>query len=137
MHYKRHFSRPRPSQYSPALLPSIDVPGHASYPSGHATEANFIALCLEKVMPAAASTPSAAPPPPPPLPFPGRSPLQQMAQRIARNREVLGLHFPSDSKAGMLLAEETFKILMRCKSVNDPAQPKDCLLGKAAAEWWL
>jgi len=133
MHYKRHFSRPRPSQYSPALLTPIDVPGHASYPSGHATEAFLIALCLEKVMPAAASTPAGAPPPPPPLPFPGRSPLQQMAQRIARNREVLGLHFPSDSKAGMLLAEETFKILMKCKSINDP---NDGLIAKASAEWW-
>jgi len=38
MHYKRKFNRPRPSQISPALLPPIDVPGHASYPSGHATE---------------------------------------------------------------------------------------------------
>ena len=93
---------------------------------------NLIALCLEKVMPAAARTPAAPPPPPPPLPFPGRSPLQQMAQRIARNREVLGLHFPSDSKAGMLLAEETFKILMKCKSINDP---KHGLLAKAKAEW--
>src|SRR6266436_4354682 len=131
MHYKRHFSRPRPSQYSPALLPSIDVPGHASYPSGHATEANLIALCLEKVMPAAVRTPAG--PPPPPLPLPGRSPLQQMAQRIARNREVLGLHFPSDSKAGMLLAKETFRILMKCKSINDP---KHGLIAKASAEWW-
>ena len=132
MHYKRHFSRARPSQYSPALLPPIDVPGHASFPSGHATEANLIALCLEKVMPAAVNTPAAPPPPPPPLPFPGRSPLQQMAQRIARNREVLGLHFPSDSKAGMFLAEESLKILMKCKSINHPT---DGLLVKAAAEW--
>ena len=136
MHYKRHFSRARPSQYSPALLPPIDVPGHASFPSGHATESLLIALCLEKVMPAAVRSPAGPPPPPPPLPFPGNSPLQQMAARFARNREVLGLHFASDSKAGRLLAEESFKILMRCKSIYDPAHPKDGILAKAAAEWW-
>lgn len=136
MHYKLHFNRPRPSQYSPDLLPQIDVPGHASFPSGHATESLLIALCLEKVLPPAARTPAGFAPAPPPPPYPGISPLQQMAQRIARNREVLGLHFASDSKAGRLLAEESFKILMACKSINDPAHPNDCLLGKAAAEWW-
>ena len=62
--------------------------------------------------------------------------MQQMAQRIARNREVLGLHFPSDSTAGRLLAEESFNILMQCKSIHDPAHPNDGLLAKARAEWW-
>jgi hypothetical protein len=136
MYYKRYFSRPRPSQYSPDLLPPIDVPGHASYPSGHATESLLIALCLEKVLPPAASTPAGFAPDRPPPPYPGISPLQQMAQRIARNREVLGLHFPSDSKAGRFLAQESFNILMQCKSIYDPANPNDGLLSRAAAEWW-
>jgi len=134
MYYKRYFNRARPSQFSPALLPPIDVPGHASFPSGHATETMLIALMLEKVMPAAACTPAAgfAPDNPPP-PYPGVSPLQQMAQRIARNREVLGLHYPSDSKAGRLLAQKTADILMQCPSINDPASG---LLALASKEWW-
>jgi membrane-associated phospholipid phosphatase len=136
MHYKRYFNRPRPSQYSPALLPPIDVPGHASFPSGHATESLLIALCLEWVMPAAASTPAGNAPDNPPPPYPGISPLQQLAQRIARNREVLGLHFPSDSKAGRLLAQKTFDILKQCKSIFDPNHPNDGLYAKAKAEWW-
>ncbi|WP_375415444.1 hypothetical protein [uncultured Bradyrhizobium sp.] len=136
MHYKMLYNRPRPSQYSPDLLPPIDVPGHASYPSGHATESLLIALCLEQVMPAAASTPTLlvggpAPDNPPP-PNPGKSPLQQMASRIARNREVLGLHFPSDSKAGRLLAQQSFDILMQCPSLSDPTNG---LIARAKAEW--
>jgi membrane-associated phospholipid phosphatase len=122
MYYKRLFSRPRASQYSPALLPPIHVPGHASFPSGHATEAYLIALCLKEVMPSAACTPAG-----------DDSPLVQMARRIARNREVLGLHFPSDSKAGRHLAEETFKILMECDSINDP---KNGIIARAKMEWW-
>jgi membrane-associated phospholipid phosphatase len=136
MHYKMLYNRPRPSQYSPALLPPIDVPGHASFPSGHATESLLIALCLEEVMPGAASSPKLplggfAPDNPPP-PMPGKSPLQQMASRIARNREVIGLHFPSDSKAGRLLAQQSFNLLKQCKSINDPT---DGLFVKAKAEW--
>ncbi len=133
MHYKRYFSRARPSQYSPALLPPIDVPGHPAFPSGHATESLLIALCLEQVMPSAASTPmNVAAPDNPPPPNPGISPLQQMAARIARNREVLGLHFPSDSKAGWLLAEKSFAILMQCQSISDPVNG---LIAKAKSEW--
>jgi hypothetical protein len=136
MQYKMQFNRPRPSQYSPALLPPIDVPGHASFPSGHATEAYLIALCLAEVMPAAVSTPPGNAPDNPPPPHPGISPLQQMAQRIARNREVLGLHFPSDSKAGMKLAQMTFDILKQCKSIRDPQPPHHGLFEQARAEWW-
>jgi hypothetical protein len=35
-------------------------------------------------------------------------PLKRLAERIARNREVLGLHFPSDSAAGLSLANSAF-----------------------------
>jgi len=43
-----------------------------------------------------------------------------MAQRIARNREVMGLHYRFDSKAGKLLAQESFTLLMECPSIDDP-----------------
>jgi membrane-associated phospholipid phosphatase len=133
MWYKRHFNRPRPSQFSPALLPPIDVPGHASFPSGHATQSMLIALCLEQVMPTAANyPPNVNAPDKGPPPHPGISPLQQMAARIARNREVLGLHYPSDSKAGRLLAKETFNILMQCPSISDPVNGA---IAQAKKEW--
>jgi len=133
LYYKRLFNRARPSQFSPAIFPVIHVPGHASYPSGHATESRLIALCLAEVMPPAASTP----PPPastgtPPVPPPESSPLMQMAQRIARNREVLGVHYPSDSLAGKILADASFQILMDCPTLQGPQG----LIALAKKEWW-
>jgi hypothetical protein len=129
MHYKRHFNRPRPSQLSPSLMPPIAIPGHASYPSGHATEAYLMAYCLAHVMPPAVSTlVTPKPPPTNPPPIPDSSPLLRMAQRIARNREVLGLHYPSDSAAGKKLAHESSKILHKCKSVKD-------IIAAAKLEW--
>jgi membrane-associated phospholipid phosphatase len=51
-----------------------------------------------------------------------------MAQRIARNREVLGLHYPSDSAAGKILATESFALLKTCKTVTE-------LITAAKNEW--
>src|SRR3954453_5225625 len=67
--------------------------------------------------------PVAAPPPPPPPPLldpvAELSPLRMMAGRIARNREVAGLHFPSDSLIGKKLADGSFSIMMERPAVND------------------
>jgi membrane-associated phospholipid phosphatase len=103
--------RPRPSQLSPSLMPPVAVPGHASYPSGHATESYLLAGILGDVMPAEAST-KANPA------DDDSTPLRRLAQRVARNREVLGLHYPSDSKAGRYLGDESAKILRGCASVQ-------------------
>ena len=65
--------------------------------------------------------------PPPPTPEPPTA-LHAMAQRIARNREVLGLHYPSDSQAGKDLAEFTFPLLMACDQVSG-------ILAAAQEEW--
>jgi len=59
MHYKYQFDRPRPSQISPLLMPPIEVPGHASYPSGHATESWLLTGLLTEIMPAQAAVPLA------------------------------------------------------------------------------
>jgi membrane-associated phospholipid phosphatase len=96
MHFKRHYDRPRPSELLPALMPPIDVPGHAAYPSGHATQAHLIAHLLAAVMPD---------------PHPARALLTPLAERIAINREVLGVHYRSDSLAGRTLAAGTFAVV--------------------------
>ncbi len=121
--HKNKHQRPRPSQISPALMPPIDVPGHAAFPSGHATEAHTVALTLAAVLARAA----AIAPPRPVVPS-QPEPLDRLAQRIARNREVLGLHYPSDSAAGKALAQRTVAIFGDCPTI-------DALTTAAAAEW--
>jgi hypothetical protein len=113
MHYKYQFDRPRPSQISPLLMPPVEIPGHASYPSGHATESWLLSGLLAEVMPAQAAVP-----------------LALVAERVARNREVLGLHYPSDSAAGKFLAASSKLLLMQCDLVQT-------LIAKARDEWTL
>ena len=102
---------PRPSYPAPALMPPIDPPGHASYPSAHATEAWLVVRALKEVMPVEA-----------------HEALDRMAERIARNREVLGVHYPSDSAAGKDLAAQTFPLL-------DAGPMFRALKAAAKAEW--
>jgi hypothetical protein len=96
MLYKQQFNRPRPSQLRPALLPQFDVPGHASYPSGHSTESHLIAYVLRRVLEKY---------------HPALEMLHPLADRIALNREVMGLHYRSDSEAGKVLAERIDRVI--------------------------
>lgn len=118
MHYKAKFNRPRPSRLSPRLMPLIEVPGHASYPSGHSTQAHLVARCLEDVMPVEVVLPGEE----------GSRPFQCLADRIARNREVMGFHYRSDSVAGKELADGTFTLLKECAAVKE-------MIDRARSEW--
>jgi membrane-associated phospholipid phosphatase len=91
--------RARPSQVCPALMPPVEVPGHPSFPSGHATQSMLMALCVEAAFPTDE------------LKNAWRPLLQTLAGRIARNREIAGLHFPSDTHAGQELASFVFEKL--------------------------
>ena len=93
MYYKGLYQRPRPSHICPALLPPLAVPGHASFPSGHSTQAHLMALCMVDVL---ATWPDAGD---------VTDDIWTLADRIARNREIAGLHYPSDTDAGKLLAQ--------------------------------
>jgi membrane-associated phospholipid phosphatase len=113
LYYKGHYNRPRPSQLCPALLPPIPMPGHASWPSGHATQAWLKALCMEHVLQGV---------------LPGTlitgdlgavsSNLRTLALRIARNREIAGLHYPTDSAAGRKLADTIVPFLISMASTT-------------------
>ena len=100
---KRKFDRVRPSFLEGQLKPPIDIPHHAAYPSGHATECWSLAFCLADKYPKR------------------RDEYYSIADNIATNRERAGLHYKSDSNYGRLLAR---KILDLVGSENHP------LLGK-------
>ena len=148
LYYKGTQKRPRPSQLLPALLPPVPVPGHASWPSGHATQAWLMALCAEYVLagpapPGFAGTTESGP---------GGSNyastganagtldlgtfsanLRTLARRIARNREIAGLHYPTDSDAGRQLAAAIFPILTGM--VANPNTFFGKAVSLAQAEW--
>jgi membrane-associated phospholipid phosphatase len=96
---KGYAPRPRPSHICPALLPPVPVPGHPAYPSGHSTEAYLIAAVLNDVLSKA------------PQKSAMKIDLEALAWRIARNREIAGLHYPSDSLAGKQLAADILPYL--------------------------
>jgi hypothetical protein len=114
MHYKNLYQRPRPSQLWPELMPPIEVPGHASFPSGHSTQAHTVATVLLQV--ANGVVPSVF------------DVTNRLAQRIARNREVLGLHYPSDTAGGEHLAGEVAAAFIGCPTVAR-------LIAAAKLEW--
>jgi PAP2 superfamily len=103
MHYKKQFKRPRPSTLMPGLVPPFGPPGHASFPSGHATQSMLLSLCLM----AATGWGNGKNKPP------YGDELCWLARRVAINREFGGFHYASDTAAGFLLAKQTFAILLR------------------------
>jgi len=115
MYWKFYFKRARPVQIFPALMPAVETPPHPSYPSNHSFQSHLIAHTL-----AAA--------------FDGKTqkamhaPLFAMAARIGRNREVAGVHFPSDTDAGKELAPKIFGLLEQLSSFQ-------VIRDGARAEW--
>lgn len=97
MFFKNKYGRGRPQQVYPALIPLIRPPGHPSWPSGHALESHMIALALMQVVPKDA-----------------HAALEGLAERIAKNREIAGVHFASDTEGGKEIAGKVFPFLQKC-----------------------
>jgi hypothetical protein len=116
MYFKGKYNRPRPSQICPGLLPPIQVPGHASYPSGHSTQAHLFAICAENLQPGKSES------------------LRVLAGRIARNREIAGLHYASDSIAGRKLAADIYMALSDEELMPRPSRFA-AAFASAQAEW--
>jgi membrane-associated phospholipid phosphatase len=93
MRFKHAFACPRPSQLSPQIQSMIPTPGHASWPSGHGTEAYIVATVLQDLLNSAQAGNGKR----------YREQLLRLAARISVNRTVAGLHYPVDSAAGRLL----------------------------------
>jgi acid phosphatase (class A) len=91
---KDAFGRRRPFLTERRLAPVVDKPPSASYPSGHTTWAVACAIVLADMVPER------------------RAAIFARADEYAHNREVAGVHYPSDVAAGHLagtaLAAELF-----------------------------
>ena len=94
MTFKHQYKRPRPTQLEPRLKPMVPCPQHPAYPSGHSTQSHLLALIFGKLS--------------------GRPDVEkamlEAADRIAANREYAGLHYRSDSAAGVTLARQLLPI---------------------------
>lgn len=91
---KMRYSRARPSDIEPTLSTLVPVPGHPSYPSGHATLYRAVFDVLGELVPEC------------------RDAWREMAGEIALRREIAGLHFASDSAAGADLGEAIARDLL-------------------------
>ena len=101
---KTRYNLPRPVDLSPRIHPMIETPGFSTYPSGHATQAALVSTLLRALaVPGLAADWRA----------PVESQLIELARRIAENREVAGVHFPSDSRAGLALGEGLLGLLVK------------------------
>ena len=91
---KDAFGRPRPFLTEKRLAPVVEKPPSASYPSGHTTWAVACAIVLADMVPER------------------RAQIFARADEYSHNREVGGVHYPSDVAAGHLagtaLAAELF-----------------------------
>jgi len=131
MRFKLRYMRPRPSQLSPTLLPPVDPPEHGSFPSGHATQSFTMATMLNHIVAALGVEANrfAELEPAHPVRDPlVRNPFFDMAERIARNREVMGLHYPSDSAAGRALGQAVFECLCNLPGIAQ-------VIAEAQGEW--
>ena len=152
MRWKSVFKRVRPSTLCPGLVPAFGPPEHPAFPSGHSTLGHLIALFLLEI-PALEQrfglfdTGAVKGKAIDPLlvsrlnPLTGTaeiaSPLLWLSARLAKNRERLGVHYPSDSAAGRHLAAGLWRSLLKDvaadKRIDSPTLRR--VLDRARAEW--
>jgi acid phosphatase (class A) len=90
---KLRYARPRPHHLEPGIRADDTTIPHASFPSGHSFASHINAGVLSRLAPAK------------------RSDLFAKAHELAWSRELLGVHYPSDTEAGRVLAEDFVRFL--------------------------
>ncbi|MEM7752640.1 MAG: phosphatase PAP2 family protein [Pseudomonadota bacterium] len=118
----------RPADIDPHVQPMLPDPGHASFPSGHATESYAISGVLHSLLKSASAFNSD-------FHKEAERQFERIAQRISVNRIVAGLHFPADNCAGEKLGRAVAShVTTMCA---DPAAEtiEASLWAKAVAEW--
>ena len=90
---KLQYARPRPHHLEPRLRAQDERIPHGSYPSGHSFVSHVNAEVLARLAPHR------------------REALVASAREMAWSRELLGVHYPSDSEAGRILAQDFVRFL--------------------------
>ncbi|HEY8965807.1 MAG TPA: phosphatase PAP2 family protein, partial [Candidatus Methylacidiphilales bacterium] len=85
---KDAYARPRPPLIDSRIVPCIDLPKSAAFPSGHTTVAVSWSLVLAELAPDL------------------RKQLLARGEQIGYDREVAGVHYPTDVEAGKKLGAE-------------------------------
>ncbi len=99
---KFNFWLGRPAYLCPEIRPVIQMPGHSSFPSGHATQSFMMARFVGYM-----------------LFGKDQIDLRRIAARIANNRSFAGVHYPVDSTAGAVLGDAlAAKLLDRVFGLN-------------------
>lgn len=117
---KRLLDVTRPSELANAPdAPRIPVPGHGSFPSGHATASYALAALLSAVTNADENR---------------KCRLSKAAERLADNRMVAGLHTASDTAAGKSLGEQ-LGAWLASPSLRSASPQWGELYAQASQEW--
>lgn len=97
---KTKYNRVRPEFLDHRVKPAISTPPHPSYPNAHAGQSRYYALLLSHFDPA------------------NREVYLRDAAQIGKNREIAGVHYPSDTKAGIMVADRFFELLLESKNAQ-------------------
>lgn len=98
---KLEFSRSRPTAVEHLLTSVIDVPPHASYPSGHSAQFWATSKILSNLSPECSDD------------------LVSFARDVAKRREIAGVHYASDTIAGRILADNVSDAFFNGPWIND------------------
>lgn len=109
-YYKLKYKRARPAQVWTTISPIIATPPYPSYPNGHALQAHLISRCVKFAVPDMTSA------------------CDALATRIGVNRELAGVHFPSDTHASERMVPRIFELL-------EAFEPFQKLAEKVREEW--
>lgn len=90
MGLKDKYRMRRPSQVYPLIFPLIDPPDTPSFPSSHSLQAHLMSGALILALKNGTGQTAIA--------------LDVLAKRVARNREIAGVHYGMDSDAGAFAA---------------------------------
>jgi len=102
--FKQALAVPRPTEFSGQIQPMIEVPQHGAFPAGHAIEAHVTARVLGALCATSVQQ---------------RTLLRALADRVAENRIVAGVHFPIDCHVGRLIGDCLGSYLLSACGVDE------------------